>query len=34
MGLREAYDRAASIIGPQLTESFEAALEVERLRLD
>jgi len=33
MGLREAYDRAASIIGPERTESFEAALEVERLRL-
>ncbi len=33
MGLGEAYDRAASIIGPQRTESFEAALEAERLRL-
>ena len=33
MGLRAAYDRAASVIGPNWAESFEVALEVERLRL-
>jgi hypothetical protein len=31
-GLRAAYDRAASIIGPTWAERFEVALEVERLR--
>jgi hypothetical protein len=33
VGLRAAYDRAASLIGPDRAESFEVALEVERLRL-
>ena len=32
MGLRAAYDRAASLIGPDRAESFEVALEVELLR--
>ncbi len=32
VGFRDAYDRSASILGPNRTESFEAALEVQRLR--
>jgi hypothetical protein len=33
MDLRAAYDRAASIIGPDRAEGFAVAVEVERLRL-
>ena len=32
-GLRAAYDRAASFIGPTWVERFQVAMEVERLRL-